>query len=339
MEIPGHGEFTVVGENIHTTRVLLRKGKLVVDRPDGSEAVRFYDGDKNRRFLTIPDDYKKTQDYEEGKVKHVKVALHAAMAGDEDGLAYLHRMIQRQQDAGTDYLDINVDEASLKMDEQQAAMAWLVKEVEKASDVPVSVDSSKLEIMEAGLEAYSGSHGKPMLNSASLERLDGLDLAVKYDGRVIVTAAGEAGMPNDAEERIANATRVVDIALEKGLAEDDLFIDPLVFPISVDSNYGNHFLEAVRALRKRYPAIHITGGLSNVSFGIPSRRIVNDAFMALCIDAGADGGIIDPTSGDPREVMAMDRSSRGFQLAEEMLLGKDDFCANFIAAWRNKEFK
>ena len=100
--------------------------------------------------------------------------------------------------------------------------------------------------------------------------------------------------------------------------------------------------ELVAALghpERSYPAIHITGGLSNVSFGIPSRRIVNDAFMALSIDAGADGGIIDPTSGDPREVMAMDRSSRGFQLAEEMLLGKDDFCANFIAAWRNKEFK
>ena len=143
------GEFVVIGENIHTTRVVLRKGRLVVENPDGVEAVRYYDTRKRRRYLAIPDDFKRTQDYEEGRVKHVKIAVQAAMSGhtphSDDGLAYLHRMVQRQEDAGTDYLDLNVDEVSLRLDEQKEAMRWLVGVVQEVSPIPISVDSSNVE--------------------------------------------------------------------------------------------------------------------------------------------------------------------------------------------------
>jgi 5-methyltetrahydrofolate--homocysteine methyltransferase len=337
MNIPGHGEFTVVGENIHTTRVLLRKGKLVVDRPDGSVAVRFYDAEGKRRYLTIPERIQKTQTYEGGQVKHVIVAVQGAMAGSEDGIAYLHRMIQRQEEAGSDYLDLNVDEISLKPEEQREAMTWLVGEVGAHASTALSIDSSNVETIAAGLVACSETNGRPMLNSVSLERLNALDLAVDHNARVIITAAGESGMPSSAEERVGNASRVVDAAEAKGIEQDDLFIDPLVFPISVDSGYGIHFFDAVRTLRSRYPDIHITGGFSNVSFGIPSRRIVNDVFTILAVEAGADSGIIDPTSGHPSETLDLDRTSHGFQLAEAMLMGKDEYCSNFIKAWRNKE--
>ena len=153
MLIPGHGEFTVIGENVHTTRLVSRKGKLVVDRPDGTQAVRFRDSEGKPRFLTIPDSYKKSQDYDEGRVKHVKIAVPAAMEGSGDALAFIHRTVQRQLEAGVDFLDVNVDEVSVKLDEQLAAMAWLVSEVERVSNVPVSVDSSLSEIIEVGLEA------------------------------------------------------------------------------------------------------------------------------------------------------------------------------------------
>ncbi|MDP6702511.1 MAG: hypothetical protein QGH25_22845, partial [Candidatus Latescibacteria bacterium] len=130
MNIPGtERAFVVIGENIHTTRVLLRKGKLVGDDPNGVESIRFRDGDNNRRFLHIPEDVKKTQDYEEGRVKHLKIAIQQAMQDSEDGLDYLKRQIQRQEDAESDFLDLNVDEISLKEEEQKEAMRWLVKKV------------------------------------------------------------------------------------------------------------------------------------------------------------------------------------------------------------------
>ena len=339
MKIVSKGlDFIIVGENIHTTRVVLRKGKLVVDDPSGVESVRFYDKDKKRRYLPIPEKIKSTQDYEEGRVKHVKIAVDSAMAGEEIGLLYLERMVQRQLKANADFLDLNVDEIALKLDQQKLAMKWLVNSVMKMTDTPLSIDSSDVEIIETGLETCSKSGKKNMLNSASLERKDALDLAKKYQCSVIVTAAGEAGMPQTADERVDHATQMIDAALEKEIPAGDIYVDPLVFPISVDGEFGNHCLEAIRALRQHFGSeIHVTGGFSNVSFGIPCRRLVNDVFLNLAEEAGADGGIIDPVSSDLNEVFSMNKESSSYKLAEDMLLGRDTHCKNFLAAYRKGE--
>ena len=339
MKAPGlDKEFYVIGENVHTTRVVSRKGKLVTDDPDGVESVRFF-VDKKRRYLPISDEAKKTQDYEEGRVKHVKIAVQAAMDGDETGLAYLRRLVERQVQAGTDFLDLNVDEISLKPAEQQLAMQWLVKTVQDMTDLPLSVDSSNSETIEIGLAACDPAR-RPLLNSASLERIDALDLAKQYKAQVIVTAAGAKGMPAGPEQRVDHASRMVDAALEKGLAAADLFIDPLIFPISVDGEFGNHCFDAIRALRARYgDEIHITGGFSNVSFGIPCRHLVNDVFLNLAVEAGADSGIIDPVTSHLDKVFTMDRTTRPYQLAEAMLLGQDRFCRTFLRAYRKGELE
>ena len=219
-------------------------------------------------------------------------------------------------------------------------MQWLVGAVQKMSELPVSVDSSDVEVIRAGLEAYQSTKARPMLNSASLERPDALDLALAHNAEVVVTAAGEKGMPSGTAERVANASRMIDAALEKGLQLGDIHVDPLVFPISVDKDFGLHCLDAIRELRAKYGSeIHITGGMSNVSFGIPGRRIVNDTFVILAVAAGADGGIIDPALSSPREIFAMDRESLGYRLAEDMLLGKDEHCKKYIRVWRKGEMK
>ena len=120
-----------------------------------------------------------------------------------------------------------------------------------------------------------------MLNSASLERVEALDLAIRYGAKVIVTAAGGAGMPSSAAERVDNVSRMVESALAKGIPITDLFVDPLVFPIAVDGNFGLHTLDAIRTIRSRYgPEIRITGGMSNVSFGIPARKLMNTVFSS-----------------------------------------------------------
>jgi cobalamin-dependent methionine synthase I len=315
--------YIAIGENIHTTRVLLRKGRRIAVEDD-QEVILYEAVDGSAQHLVIPESVKSTQDYDEGRVKHVKIALAAAMQGSsaevENGLAYLRAMAHRQEQAGATFLDINVDEFSLKPSEQKAAMQWLIAAVQEMSNLPLSVDSSDVDVIRVGLEAFTDSSARPMLNSASLERQEALDLALAHNAEVVVTAAGESGMPSSTAERVENASRMIDAAVGKGIALSDIHVDPLVF-----MKYG--------------PDIHITGGMSNVSFGIPGRRVVNDTFVILAVAAGADGGIIDPVLSSPREIFAMDRESLGYRLAEDMLLGKDEHCKNYIRAWRKGEMK
>lgn len=336
--------FWVIGENIHTTRSLLREGKLVVTAPSGEEAVRYVTLGGETRYLPIPEELKERQDYQEGRVKHVMAAIRLAMfhTGEAaaEGLRYLQNLVEKQVKAGADYLDLNVDEFSWNLEEQKAAMRWLVGAIEPLSPAPLSIDSSNQEILWAGIEACRGLAGRPMLNSASRERIDALDVAAAHELPVVVTAAGGHGMPQNAEERIANASYIVDAAVAKGIPLDRLFVDALVFPISVDSQFVIHCLDAFRHLRAKYgESIHLTGGLSNVSFGMPCRKLINEAFLNLAVGAGADSGIVDPVTSNLNRVFLADKSSRPYQLASEMLLGEDPGCTNYLEAYRDGELE
>jgi 5-methyltetrahydrofolate--homocysteine methyltransferase len=206
--------------------------------------------------------------------------------------------------------------------------------------VPLSIDSSNADIIAAGMAAADGDTGPPMLNSASLERIDALDLAAAAGGPLIVTAAGDSGMPSNAPERVANASKMVEAALGKDIQLDRIYVDPLMFPISVDGDFGHHVLDAITELRSRYgAAIHITGGMSNVSFGLPNRRLINDVFLCLAIDAGADSGILDPGTSDVRRLREIDRSSPPFQLALDVLTGADRHCRAYLKAARAGELE
>ena len=328
----------VIGENIHCTRVALRKGKRIAER-DGAEAILYETADGEARALPVTAEAKRTKDYEEGRVKHVQIAIETAMgtaAGDPaEGLRYIEALVRHQERAGAAFLDLNVDEIAPKLSIQTGAMAWLAATVQDLTDLPISVDSSSVDVIRAGLEALAPAKARPMLNSASLERLDALDLAREHDCRVVVTAAGEKGMPDGTEQRVANATRMVEAALARGFSTGDLYIDPLVFPISVDSRFGNHCLDAIRTLRARFgDGIHITGGMSNVSFGLPARKMLNDTFVLLAVEAGADSGILDPVASPPEAILSLDRTDPNYKLAEDVMLGRDEHCKAYIRAWR-----
>ena len=147
-------------------------------------------------------------------------------------------------------------------------------------------------------------------------------------------------MPEGSQQRIDHVSRLIDSAFGKGIAASDIFVDPLVFPISVDMEFSNHCLDAIRHVRSHFgDEIHISGGFSNVSFGLPMRRLINDVFLILAIEAGADGGIIDPVTSNPQDVFDVDRSSGPYQLAEDMLLGRDRHCKAFLKAYRNGELE
>jgi len=338
-------EFVMIGENVHATRVLLRKSERIAPNEEGEEGIVFVDEDGVTRHLRIPEEEKRTQPYLEGRVKHVKLAIGVAMAGDEPdrsvALAYLKTLTQRQVKAGADFLDVNIDEISNKLADQVETMRWLVKTLAPLVGVPLSIDSSKLETIEAGVEATEAAGtrvGPPMLNSASFERIDVLELAAKLQGPVVVTAAGEAGMPANAEERVVNAGRMIEASLAAGVQADRIFVDPLVYPIAVNSESGRHCLDAIAELRRRYGAeIRITAGMSNVSFGLPRRRLLNDAFLVLAIECGADSGIVDPTAVNIERALVADRTARPFQLALNVLSGADSDCREYVKAYRAGE--
>jgi 5-methyltetrahydrofolate--homocysteine methyltransferase len=333
-------QFTSIGENIHATRVVLRNGRRAKTLDDGAEVVPFKGDSGEDRYLTVPEWYKKTQPYELGQIKHFLIAVMKGIGDDpseqEEGAAYVHQEVRRQVRAGADYLDLNVDEISPKLDIQFRGMRWLVATTQSVSPLPLSVDSSNSEIIAEGLAVCDGRAGRPIVNSVALERIETLDLVKEHDARVVVTAAGASGMPSDDDERVENVAEVMESVRGKGVALDDVFVDPLAFPISVDRTYGNHFFDAVRKLREAYGnEIHITGGLSNVSFGLPRRKLINDTFIYMALEAGIDAGIIDPIQSKMGAVFDLDTDSEPVKLAIDMLSGRDDFCMNYIQAFRD----
>jgi 5-methyltetrahydrofolate--homocysteine methyltransferase len=342
MPASSNGQFIIIGENVHTTRVLTRKSPRLASGKDGQEGLAFTDPEGKSHFLPISESMKRGQDYQEGRIKHVKLAVQAAMGGEPElsavGRAYLRQLVFQQEQGGAHFLDVNVDEISIKNADQKAAMDWLARFVQSVTKLPLSIDSSNMEVIEVGMAACEGGRERPLLNSASLERKDALDLARRLDARVVVTAAGERGMPAGVSDRTANAGLMIEAALSKGIKAEDIFVDPLIFPISVDKSFALHSLDAMRELRSRFgPDIHITGGFSNVSFGIPHRRAINDLFLRLAVAAGADSGIIDPVANPPNRAHELDPDSKVYQLAEDVLLGRDEHCRNYIRAWRKGE--
>jgi cobalamin-dependent methionine synthase I len=334
--------FHVIGENLHATRVLRRDGPRIATLADGSAAIAFAGAAGETLHLPVPDAVRRGADWEEGRVKHVKIALLAAMGGDPGaarlGEAYLSRAILAQAEAGAHAIDVNVDEVSIRPAAQRAAMTWLAGFASRVTRLPLAIDSSDTETIAAGLAALPPGGPRPILNSASLERRDALAVARRHEAQVVVTAAGEKGMPAGPEERVANASRMIEAALAEGLAAADILVDPLIFPVSVDAAFAGHALDAMRGLRSRWGGeIRITGGFSNVSFGIPARRAINDAFLAMAMAAGADSAILDPVQNPPSRALALDSDDVAARLARDVLEGRDENCRAYLRAWRRKE--
>jgi cobalamin-dependent methionine synthase I len=334
--------FIVIAENIHATRVVLRGGQRVIALPGGRPALPFIDESGGEQLLQVPDAALDGPEGPKQRVKHVKAAVLAGLGSDpvaaDLGRGYVRAMARRQSEAGAHFLDLNVDEVTTDPDGRVAAMRWVVEAVEDATDARLALDSSSSAVLSAGLDSSRRRAGPPLLNSAALDRLDVLDLVAEAGCPVVLAASGDGRMPANAEERIENARALIEAATMRGLGLGDLFVDALVLPVAVDSEVGRYFLDAVRALRAAFgPELHLTGGLSNVSFGLPMRRLINDVFIDLAADAGADSGIIDPVGNDPRRVFDQDRSAVRYQRATDLLTGADEYGGEFLRAFRAGE--
>jgi 5-methyltetrahydrofolate--homocysteine methyltransferase len=330
--------FQIVGENIHATRVLKRTGKHAAELADGTVGIAFDTPEGERLVLPVHPELAAAREFAAGKIKHVQSAVRHGLDGGawaDTAVAYLRTLAHRQEVTGADWLDLNVDELSPDSGRRAEAISWLVTTIESFATVPVSIDSSDVAVLAAGVAASTRPRGRLLLNSASIERPEVLDIAATAGCAVILAASGAAGMPADADERIANAIRLVELALAKAIPGELLYVDPLVLPVAVTPEAPVHVLDTAKALRAEYgSSIHLTGGLSNVSFGMPARKVLNDTFIDLCADAGIDSGIIDPVASDLEHVFAADRGAEAYGLAADMLLGRDPFGGEYVAAFR-----
>jgi 5-methyltetrahydrofolate--homocysteine methyltransferase len=157
----------------------------------------------------------------------------------------------------------------------------------------------------------------------------------KAHANVIAGATGASSMPETVDDRMKNIADLMEKLRSAGIGLEEIYLDPLVYPISVDVNNSGKVIDSVKALRSLYgPSIHFAPGLSNVSYGYPERNVINQVFAKLCLDAGCDGGIVDPAQINDKVLSSIDYSVESFRLAFELLEGRDEWGMNYIQAFR-----
>jgi 5-methyltetrahydrofolate--homocysteine methyltransferase len=248
---------------------------------------------------------------------HKRLAA-ALQAGNLD---MVKSLAARQVAWGAEILDVNVGVPGL--DEIQM-IGSVVRAVAEAVDVPLCIDSGKLEILAAGLAACPG---KPLVNSVNAEdaQLSAILPVVKDRGAAVIgLTITDAGIPKSPDERLAAAGKIIERAAKLGIPAEDVIIDPLVMTVGSDSKAALITLQTIGLIRKELGS-NINLGASNVSFGMPDRAAVNQAFMAMAIQAGATCSITDP--------MKLGSTIR----ASDLLCGRDDFAMRYIKYFRASE--
>lgn len=234
---------------------------------------------------------------------------------------YICDDVRQQTEAGATYIDVN---AGARIGHEEEDMRWLLEVVQSATKLPLCLDSPDPAILEMG---YGLVNTKPMINSISLEK-DRFEPMMEFlkgkDCRVVALCMDDTGMPRSVEDIVSRAVKLVEELESIGLKRDDIFIDPLIQPLSVDVSNGRLAMDSVKAIMTELEGVHTTGGLSNISYGLPQRRIVNRAFLAMMIAHGFDSAIMDP----------LDQGVMSLKTTADMLAGNDDYCMKYIQATR-----
>lgn len=239
-------------------------------------------------------------------------------------VAFIQRIARKQALAGASLIDVNAGTFGI---EEPEVLVWLVNTIQEVVDASLCIDSPNPQAIEAALKVC---HRKAMVNSitAEKERYERIVPLVKYYGAsVVALCMDERGVPDNADDRIAIAEHLASRLTEDGIPRDDVYLDAIVRPVSVSPKDGTVALDTVRGIRQRIPGVHTICGLSNVSFGLPGRRLLNRTFLCILMGAGLDSVILDPLD---REIMAT-------VYAAEALLGRDEFCMDYISAYRNNK--
>jgi 5-methyltetrahydrofolate--homocysteine methyltransferase len=225
--------------------------------------------------------------------------------------------------AGAQILDVN---AGIPLADEPAILAESIRLIQSITDVPLCIDSSIVEALEAGLEVYKG---KPLLNSVTgeeerLERV--LPLVKKYGCAVVAISNDDTGISEDVNVRFDVAKKIVERAMDFGIPASDVVVDPLVMPIGAINSAGQQVMHIVKRLRDELK-VNTTCGASNLSFGLPNRNGLNSAFIAMAIGGGMTSAITNPLHSDLMQAV------RG----ANVVMGHDLECSDWIHNYRDQD--
>ncbi len=251
-------------------------------------------------------------------------AISAAIEAQD--MDVIQKIAQEEYEAGANYIDVN---AGVFVGKEPEYLKWLVTTVQSKVDAPCCIDSPDPKAIETALSVHKGT---PMINSISLEkdRYESLlPIVAGTDLKVVALCMSDDGMPETAEDRMRIADKLVNGLLQKNVGIDNIYVDPLVQPLSTNDDIGVQFLNAIEQIITTFKGIHTICGLSNISFGLPSRSFLNQTFMSMAIARGLDGAIVNPS----------DKKMMANIIAAESLVGKDDYCMNYLQAYRTQKFE
>lgn len=259
------------------------------------------------------------------KINATRKSIAAAIAA-RDGAAIL-QVAQEQVQAGANYLDVNGGDPRPGAEVEN--MRWLIELIQSKLDTPLAIDSASPQVIETGLKL---ARSKPIVNSVSLEqeRLEAfLPVLKAHSCMVVGLCMSNEGMPCGVADRVERAGRLIQAITGAGKQIEEIIIDPCFVPVSAQPEAGKQVCQAIAEIRRQWPKVHIGGGLSNVSFGLPGRKYVNLAMVSAAVFCGMDAALIDPCT--PMMVPLV--------LASEVVNGADEWCANYVQAFRSGLFK
>lgn len=253
-----------------------------------------------------------------GTIPSVKKAI------EEKNVEFIRNLAVKQGEAGADFIDVC---ASTAPEAEIETLKWLMEIVQDATDTPLCIDSPNPRAIYEVLK-YAKRPG--LINSVSLEG-DKPDVIFPLiqgtPWQVIALTCDNSGIPKDVQTRIDICKAIVEKAQSYDITPERIHVDPLVIALSADNESLLKFAEATRKIKELYPTIKVTSGLSNISFGMPLRKIVNQNFLTLAMFAGMDSAILDPLNRDLLATL----------LATEALLGRDRHCRNYANAYRKNK--
>ena len=241
---------------------------------------------------------------------------------DKEGLQHLAKI---QVNAGASMVDVNV---GTRIKTEVEDIKWAIETIQEIVDVPCCIDSPNPKVLEAGLCVHKG---KALVNSTTAEkkRLEEVISVVKnHNCKIVALTMDEEGIPEDVDKRCKIAGILIDRLSSEGFSLDDIYIDPLIKPVCTDSRVGKIVLQAIERISTLFPGVHLICGLSNISFGLPKRGLLNRVFLAMAMARGLDAVILDP----------LDKDLMATIFAANTLLGEDEFCANYLSSFREGKF-
>jgi len=249
-----------------------------------------------------------------------------ARAIAERDAEFIKNLAVKQTEAGSTWLDVN---AGTHPETEPDDMVWLIENIQSVVDIPLCLDSANPKALEAGIQAVDKT---PMINSISgepdrLEKI--LPIVAEHGCEVIALAMDDKKIPETYEKRLEVIDSVMAATRAAGVPDDKIYVDPLAMTIATMNQGAVIACDTIRSVKEKYPEVHFTMGLSNISFGLPARKQINRGFLTLAMQAGLDSAIMDP----------MDKELVSAAVTTELLLGMDKHCLKYLKASRSGLFE